>query len=166
MTNDKENGIFDQLSDLLKSKGIDFRVLTHAPAYTSAQSAAARGVSLHAGAKALVVKANDNFLMIVVPADFSLDNKATKRELHAKSFRFANEPEVFSLTSLKPGAIPPFGSLFNLQTFCDRRLEDNETIYFNAGSHSRSIAMGFADYLTVEHPSLGFFGKAQPIQEG
>src|SRR5204862_7508393 len=114
------------------------------------------------GAKALVVKAGERFLMIVLPADLSLDSKSTKRELNCKNFRFAGPEEVESLTALKPGAIPPFGSLFNLPTYCDSRLQENETIYFNAGSHTRSIGMSYRDYSIVEKPVLGTFGKSVP----
>jgi len=159
MADEPSNQILDKVTDLLQSNGVNFRLLTHEPVYTSADSAAVRGVNLHTGAKALVVKAEDNFLMIVLPADFSLDSKSTKRELNSKKFRFANQDEVESLTTLKPGAIPPFGSLFNLPTYCDSRLQENETIYFNAGSHSHSIGMSCTDYLNVEKPILGLFGK-------
>src|SRR5215208_1995978 len=126
MTDESPSQVFERLSMLLQSKGIDFQVLTHEPVYTSADSARVRGVSLHSGAKALVMKAEDKFLMVVLPADFSLDNKAIKRELNCKNIRFANQEEVDSLTTLKPGSIPPFGSLFNLPTYCDSRLQENE----------------------------------------
>ena len=54
-----------------------------------------------------------------------------------------------------PGAIPPFGSLFGLPTFCDRRLGENEEINFNAGDHSLSISLRYADHLSVEQPERG-----------
>jgi Ala-tRNA(Pro) deacylase len=154
-----EHSTLEKLKALLGSNGVEFRLLAHGPVFTSAESAAVRGVSLHAGAKALVVKAEDNFLMIVLPADFSLDSKSTKRELNCKKMRFASQEEVESLTALKPGAIPPFGSLFALRTYCDTRLRENETIYFNAGSHSNSIGMKCSDYFRTEKPTEGLFGK-------
>ena len=158
--------VFDRLVGLLKSKGVNFRVLSHEPAYTSIESATIRGVSLHSGAKALIVKAGNEFLMVVMPADFSLDSKNLKRELKCKKLRFASQEEVETLTNLKPGAIPPFGSLFNLRTYCDIRLQENETIYFNAGSHTQSIGMDCADYLAVENPILGVVGKIAEHEGG
>ncbi|MGA2032170.1 MAG: YbaK/EbsC family protein [Thermoguttaceae bacterium] len=61
------------------------------------------------------------------------------------------------LTGLTPGSIPPFGSLFGLPTLCDERLGANEIINFNAGDHSISVSMQYADYVSVEKPDLGTF---------
>jgi Ala-tRNA(Pro) deacylase len=60
---------------------------------------------------------------------------------------------------LAPGSIPPFGSLFDLPTLCDARLGENEFINFNAGDHSISVSMRYADYVQAENPELGTFAK-------
>lgn len=150
--------IFDRISERLNSAGVIFKVLDHQPVYTSAEAAAVRGVDLHSGAKALIVKVEAQFVMIVLPADFSLHTKAVKQGMNCKNLRFANAEEVLALTSLRPGSIPPFGSLFNLPTYCDSRLGDNVSINFNAGMHSRSINLAYADYLAVEKPTVGIYG--------
>ena len=150
--------IFVRIEERLQSQGINFKVLDHPPVYTSAEAAAVRGVDLHSGAKALIVKVETQFVMIVLPADFSLQTKAVKQAMNCKNLRFANAEEVLALTNLKPGSIPPFGSLFNLPTCCDSRLGENASINFNAGMHTRSINLAYADYLTVENPTLGIYG--------
>jgi Ala-tRNA(Pro) deacylase len=61
------------------------------------------------------------------------------------------------LTGLPPGAVPPFGSLFGLRTYCDTRLAENQRINFNAGDNSISVSLRYEDYLKVENPSLGTF---------
>ena len=63
------------------------------------------------------------------------------------------------MTGLTPGSIPPFGSLFGLPTLCDERLGENEMINFNAGDHSISVSMRYADYVQVEKPELGMFAE-------
>jgi Ala-tRNA(Pro) deacylase len=75
-----------------------------------------------------------------------------------RSLRFASRDEVAEITALAPGSIPPFGSLFNLPTFCDDALSQNGIINFNAGDHSISISLRYADYIAVEHPDFGHFG--------
>jgi Ala-tRNA(Pro) deacylase len=82
---------------------------------TSPQAAAVRGAPLHSGAKALILKVKGKFLMVVLPADRSLNNNAFRKLIGSKTTRFATKDEVFELTSLTPGSIPPFGSLFGLQ---------------------------------------------------
>jgi Ala-tRNA(Pro) deacylase len=157
MTNENTE-IFDRICERLKSHGVTYNVLEHLPVYTSAEAAVVRGVDLHSGAKALIVKVEAQFVMIVLPADFSLHTKAVKQAMNCRNLRFANAEEVLSLTALTPGSIPPFGSLFNLPTYCDSRLGDNASINFNAGMHTRSIKLAYADYLAVEKPTLGIYG--------
>ena len=50
-------------------------------------------------------------------------------------------------------------SLFGLPTLCDQRLGLNELINFNAGDHSLSVSMRYADYIRVERPELGQFAE-------
>lgn len=146
--------VFDRVQRLLTDAGVPFGVLRHAPVFTSEEAAAVRGVPLCSGAKALVVKAGDTFLMLVVPADRKLDSKKARAALGVKGMRFASREEVEQLTGLQPGSIPPFGSLFGLPTHCDPALRANETINFNAGDHAISVSMSCADYLAVEKPGL------------
>lgn len=145
--------VFERIREKLTAAGVAFDVLHHAPVYTSEEAATVRGVPLSSGAKALVVKADDAFLLLVVPADRKLDSKAARRSLGARSIRFANRDEVEQLTGLQPGSIPPFGSLFGLPTRYDPALADNERINFNAGDHTISVSMTCADFVAVERPT-------------
>jgi Ala-tRNA(Pro) deacylase len=63
------------------------------------------------------------------------------------------------LTALEPGSIPPFGSLFELPTWCDERLADQPQINFNAGDHAVSISMAFDAYVQVEQPRMGRYAQ-------
>jgi Ala-tRNA(Pro) deacylase len=145
--------VFERLHDWLGQSGIPFTVLRHEPVYTSEQAAAVRGTPLASGAKALVVKADDDFLILVLPADRKLDSRKARTALGVKSLRFASREEVERLTGLQPGSIPPFGSLFGLRTCCDPDLSANASINFNAGDHAISIHMAYADYLGAEKPN-------------
>jgi Ala-tRNA(Pro) deacylase len=151
--------VFDRVCTLLRGKGVAFEVLRHAPVYTSEEAAAVRGTPLGSGAKALVCKADERFVMFVLPADRKLASKAVRKNAGVKSLRFASREEVLQLTGLAPGSIPPFGSLFGLATWCDVRLAQHERINFNAGDHSISLSMAYADYLAAEQPKLGEFAE-------
>jgi Ala-tRNA(Pro) deacylase len=153
------DSVLARIENLLSGRGVAYQVLRHAPVYTSEEAAAVRGTSLASGAKALVCKVDDEFVMFVVPADRKLASSAVRKQLKARSLRFASKDEVLSQTGLTPGSIPPFGSLFNLKTCCDERLPQVGNINFNAGDHAVSICMDCADYLTVEQPQLGLFAE-------
>jgi prolyl-tRNA editing enzyme YbaK/EbsC (Cys-tRNA(Pro) deacylase) len=151
--------VFQRVADLLASKSVPYDVLRHAPVFTSEEAAAVRGTPLASGAKALICKADDQFLMIVLPADRKLASKLVRKAAAAKSLRFASREEVEQLTGLAPGSIPPFGSQFSLPTWCDERLAEQPRINFNAGDHGISISMAYSDYLIVEQPKLGVYAE-------
>src|SRR6516165_4270893 len=104
--------VFERLEALLHQQAAVYIVLRHEPVFTSEQAAAVRGTPLSSGAKALVLKAGDAFLLAVLPADRKLKSKKAREALGVKSLRFASKEEVLQLTGLEPGAIPPFGTLF------------------------------------------------------
>jgi Ala-tRNA(Pro) deacylase len=149
--------VFDRLCALLDEAGVNYAVSHHAPVRTSEEAARVRDTPLASGAKALVCKAGERFVLVVVPADLRLDGAAVRKALGVRSLRFATPPEVAQLTTLPPGAIPPFGRLFGLPSYCDLRLRDQPRINFNAGDRAISIALAVGDYLAVERPVLGSF---------
>ena len=154
---DMTPSVFSRVEGLLTQHGIAFHVLRHEPVYTSEEAARVRGTPLASGAKALIVKGEEGFVMFVVPANRRLDSHAVRQAKGWRKLRFASQEEVLELTGLAPGSIPPFGSLFGLPTLCDQRLGDNETINFNAGDHSISVSMQYAAYVSVEKLELGTF---------
>ncbi len=146
--------VFQRVEHLLRQHGIAFDVLRHEPVFTSEEAARVRGTPLASGAKALICKGGDRFMMFILPADRKLASKQIRRSRGWRKLRFANREEVERITGLAPGSIPPFGSLFDLPTLCDTRLAENETINFNAGDHGISVSMRYEDYLRVEAPEL------------
>jgi Ala-tRNA(Pro) deacylase len=149
--------VFLRVENLLKQHDVNFEVLRHQPVFTSEEAAAVRGVALSTGAKALICKVDDRFVMFVIPGDRKLDSKAVRQALGTHALRFATREELNDATGLPPGAVPPLGSLFSLPTYCDTRLAENERINFNAGDHSISVSRRCTDYLQVENPTLGSF---------
>src|SRR2546425_13164945 len=99
--------VFERLESWLRERGVAFTVLRHEPVFTSEQAAAVRGTSLASGAKALVIKADERFVLLVLPADRKLANRKARESLAVKSLRFATKDEVQNLTGLQPGSIPP-----------------------------------------------------------
>jgi len=152
--------VMNRLRAALTSAGVEYAMTHHTPVFTSAEAAAVRGTTLHSGAKALIVKADDEFVMIVLPADLALDSRLLREHVGCRRTRFATKEEVLELTGLTPGSIPPFGSLFGLKTICDERLAENESINFNAGSHADSIHMKCSAYLHYEKPGMASVSKA------
>ncbi|MEM1071049.1 MAG: YbaK/EbsC family protein [Planctomycetota bacterium] len=146
--------VLEEIKQRLDEHSAAYDVLQHEPVFTSEEAAEVRGTPLSSGAKALVCKCDQEMVLFVMPADRRLAGKVVRRLYGWKKLRFATREEVDQLTGLKPGSIPPFGSLFGLSTYCDERLSENETINFNAGRHEISISMTYEDYVRVEQPTL------------
>jgi len=67
--------------------------------------------------------------------------------------------QVKSITDVEIGAVPPFGGLFTISLYVDKSLSENETIVFNAGSHTKSILIKYSDFEKVSKPIIGIFSK-------
>src|SRR5665811_2069959 len=95
--------VFERLAARLRAAGVEFDVREHEPVFTSAAAAAVRGASLASGAKALVCKADEQFVMFVLPADRRLASKQVRADRRWRSLRFATREELRTLTGLEPG---------------------------------------------------------------
>lgn len=152
--------MLEQIKELLQSNSIEFRELHHEPTQTSQESADIRGEDLSTGGKALVLKIDDSFKLLVLSAARKLNSSAVKKYFGAKKVRFADKEELMELTGLLPGAVPPFGEpILPLELFVDTSIAENEIIAFNAGSHTDSIIMSAADYLKIANPTIFTFSK-------
>lgn len=146
--------VLEKIRDYLKAEHAHFKEVHHQPTYTSEQSARARGEDLAIGAKAILAKTDTSFRLFVVAADAKLDSAAIKRELQLKKMRFATREELFELTGLVPGSVPPFGPpILPFPLYCDSELgKSSDLVAFNAGSLTVSIIMAASDWQRVARP--------------
>jgi len=144
---------------LLRSEGVDFQLVHHDAVTTSAEAAAVRGTELCSGAKAMLVKAKAGFVLAVLAADRKVNWKLLAPLVDDKGARFANDDELRTATGLTKGAVPPLGVLFGLRTLYDRSLLEVESVNFNAGTHTDSIAMSAGDVIRIETPGGGGHGR-------
>jgi Ala-tRNA(Pro) deacylase len=153
--------VLERLKSKLAEAAIPHSIQQHEPVFTSEQAAAVRGTSLASGAKALILTLDGNPALFVLPANRRLDSKRLRGATKSRSIRFATADEVLNLTGLRPGSIPPFGSLFGLKTYCDPALSQNEFINFNAGDHSTSISLSYSGFVAVESPEFLEFSEQE-----
>jgi Ala-tRNA(Pro) deacylase len=149
--------VFEKIKKLLDDNGITYQLFEHEPVFTSEQAAKVRNTKMCQGAKAIVFKADDTPILIVVSGDRRVDSKSFKKLYNIKDLRLLTADEVKELTCLEIGAIPPFGSQMNLKTYCDQKVFENKEIVFNAGSHTKSILMKANDFKTLENPTINNF---------
>lgn len=151
--------VYDSIISGLKSKSIEFEKYEHQPVFTSEEAAKVRGTDIHQGAKALVLQADKNYILLVLPADLKADLESLKNKKGYIKLAMASKETVKAKTGLDVGSIPPVGSLLGLKTIVDSRLSDNDEIAFNAGRHDKSIKMKYKDYLKFENPEIIDFNE-------
>ena len=52
------------------------------------------------------------------------------------------------------GAMPPFGNLFNVETYVAASLVEDENISFNSGTHTELIRMSYRDFEKLVNPKI------------
>ena len=146
-----------KLKAFFDNNNIQYNHFEHAPAKTSEEVAKIRGTPLETGAKSMIIKIDKEFILIVIPAHKKFNSRPAKKVLHTDCLRFAYGTELEELTHCLQGAVPPFGSLFNLKTYIDESLVKNTTydyISFNGGLRTRSFQIKINDYLSLEKPLI------------
>jgi Ala-tRNA(Pro) deacylase len=158
----KEMDVFGAIKRLLDGEKVQYRLVEHAPTKTSEESALARGEPLSIGGKAIVLKINGSFKLFVLSAACRLDSSRIKRYFKARGLRFATRDELFELTGLEPGSVPPFGTqITRLELYVDSSITRNARIAFNAGLLTRSIIMAVDDYMRIASPVVFDFSKRE-----
>lgn len=156
--------VLEAIREFLRGAGVEFVEKQHEPTLTSADSARARGEALSIGAKALVIKTDEQYRLFVLPADRKADSQAIKRALGLKKMRFASPAELLELTGLPPGSVPPFGPpVLPLELWVDPALCEQPKIAFNAGSLTTSIIMSAPDYGRVCGARWLVFSQPAPL---
>jgi Ala-tRNA(Pro) deacylase len=144
-----------KLENYLHTAGAPYEHHVHPTAYTARETADVMHIPLQEMAKCVVVKADGRLVMAVVPADRTVDVPHLKFVTRAENIGLATEAEFAdAFPSCEIGAMPPFGNLFGVPTYCDTLLEENGSIEFNAGTHQDSIRMAFDDYKRCGKPTM------------
>jgi Ala-tRNA(Pro) deacylase len=154
--------ISTKLKEYLDSEGVAYVPRVHTPAYTAQEIAAIAHIPGRELAKTVIVKADGKLVMAVLSANDRVDVETLQKETGSTILRLATEDEFRnSFPSCEVGAMPPFGNLFGLPTYCDRALEREHHIEFNAGTHHETIRIAFADFERLANPKLISFKRQQ-----
>ncbi|MCS7235402.1 MAG: YbaK/EbsC family protein [Armatimonadota bacterium] len=142
----------ERLESYFRENGVPFRVDWHPLAYTAQEVAAVEHVSGYLVAKPVIVRCDGEFLMAVLAAPQRLD-LAKLQQLVSKPCRLAEESEFAPLfPDCEVGAEPPFGNLYGLPVYVDRRLTENPEIVFRCGSHRETMRIPLKDFERLVRP--------------
>ena len=140
---------YQKIIETLDAQGIEYEVAEHEPVYTSEQAARVRNESINSGAKSLLLKADKNFVLTVLPGGKRLSSKKIKDFFGLKNLRFATPQEVKEIMGCEIGACYPLGKIIGIKTIVDNALLENDEISFNPGLHDQTIKVKLRDYLLI-----------------
>ena len=145
-----------KLKNFLDSHHVKYESVSHAPAFTAQEIAAAAHIPGKQLAKTVIIKADGKFAMVVLPANDHVNfSKLKKAVNNAKNIDLAAEHEFKDkFSECEVGAMPPFGNLYGMPVFVSDHLSEQEHIVFNAGSHSELMGIDYQDFERLVKPTV------------
>jgi Ala-tRNA(Pro) deacylase len=149
-----------RLEQYLRAQGVAYEFQHHPLAYTAGAVAASEHVPPKEVAKAVVLMTDGRLAMVVLPASHELQISELARGLGVREARFAEEVEFGpAFPDCEVGAMPPFGNLYDLPVYVDASLSEDDSIVFQAGTHTDSMRIKYADYARLANPIIVNIGR-------
>jgi len=147
-----------RIISFLKENAVKFTLSKHPKAYTAQRAAANAHIPGKNFIKTIVVKIDGKMALAVLPANDRIGFHEFARQLHARKVGLASEDEFRNhFPDSETGGMPPFGNLYNMETYISSDLVDNDEIAFNACNHIDTITMKFEDYNNLVSPVVVHF---------
>ncbi len=152
--------IATRVEDYLKQNAVDFQLLAHKTTGSTHESADAAHIPDDHLAKGVMVHDNQGHAMVVLPGDAWLGLEMLNNA-SGRAFRLDEESELTDMfPDCDPGAVPPLGTAYGLETYMDEALTTLADVYFEAGDHRHLVRVGGPDFVRLLHGvRLGHFGR-------
>ncbi len=154
----------------LEKAGVSHNIIEHKTVYTAYDVAQTMGKKLEEIAKSLVVKADKDYYMVLLPANKNLDLEKVKknigklRQKDVKVIKIPGEKIMKEALKLKDDTVSAFGNLHKLPVIMDKALAKAQKAIFSSGGLNHSIEMKVKDFLNLEEVSEGNFSVAKKIR--
>ena len=144
-----------KLKEYLDERRVRYVSMKHSPAFTAQEVAATVHIPGKEVAKTVVVKLDGQMALVVLPAPEMIRMNHLRAETGVDQVELATEGEFKGrFPDCEVGAMPPFGNLYDMDTFVEESLTEDEEIAFNAGSHTEVIRMAYADFEDLVQPRI------------
>ena len=147
--------ISSKLENYLQQRKVEYQVVTHPHSEYSIETAKKAHVPGDALAKGVLVKDDDGYLLVVVPADYHIELESLHKLLRQEVAMVdeATLEEVFSDCEL--GAVPPIGMAYGVKTIWDPKssLGKQDEVFFEAGDHQSLVCMSGVQFHELMAPA-------------
>ncbi len=132
-------GIATRVVNYLIEQSADYDVLDHPHSASSLETAQLAHVSGSCVAKSVLLEDEAGYVLAVLPASCRVDLGELHRQTN-RNLGLATEPELGALfDDCEPGAVPPFGMIYEMDAILDDALAEQSDVYFEAGDHERLV---------------------------
>ena len=153
----------DRLRAFLSDNGIQAEPEHHPETFTAQAMAAALHEKSKYIAKVFIAWADGDLVMFVLPANARVDLSRAQTLLKCQTVRPAREEEFSTVfPDCEVGAMPPFGSFYQLPVYFDSELATRPYFLFAAGTHRDTLRMFTSDYLRLVAPVMADFVLHEP----
>ncbi|MBI4779572.1 YbaK/EbsC family protein [Candidatus Falkowbacteria bacterium] len=158
-----------KLAKYLEKAGVKHNILEHKTVYTAYDTAVTMGKKLNEVMKTLLVAADKNYYLAILPADNNLDFKKLSGEISKaagkkiKMVKIPGEEVMEKLLKVKAGAMSAFGGLHKLPVVMEKSLAKAKKAIFSSGSFNHSVEMAVKDFIKLENVVLGSFGVKKKL---
>ena len=147
--------IASKLKNYLHQREVEYQVVAHSHSEYSMETAAKAHVHGDALAKGVLVKDDDGYLLLVLPADYHIELESLHKFLGQKVAMVdeATLKEIFSDCEL--GAVPPIGMAYGIKTIWDPKssLGKQDEVFFEAGDHQSLVQMSGVQFHELMAPA-------------
>jgi Ala-tRNA(Pro) deacylase len=133
----------------LSQAGVQYDIIEHPRTSNSTHTAEAAHVPGERVAKSVLLEDGERYLMAVVPATHSVDIGALYQRF-GREIGLAAEEDVAKLfADCEPGAVPPLGQVYGIETVLDEAFVDAKDVYFEGGDHRALVHVTGSDFLKL-----------------
>lgn len=147
-----------------KAKNVVPEIVSHKTVYTVFDLAQTLKEKFDSITKTLLVKADKQFILVVMPANYRLDMQKLKKVIRAKKVSLATERDMKTKFHTRPGAMMPFGVLHKIELVADSSLLKTKQALFSAGSFTESVRIKMKDYIRIAEPQIVRIAKKVPMK--
>ena len=149
------------LEKLLKDTKTRYKTIEHKVVFTAHDAAQTTKKKLNEIAKVVLIKADKDLVLIVLPAGKYVDLVGVKKALKAKKVSMAKEKDIQRYLKTKVGLLHPFGNLYKIKTFLDNSITKSKNIIASAGSYTESVELAIKDFEKLIQPIKGSFSQSK-----
>lgn len=166
----KKTKISLKLTKYLEDAGINYETLEHRTVYSALDAALTMKKKLNEIAKSLLIKADKDYFVVVLPADNNINlekvAKIIKKETgkDVKSVKIPGEKIMETVFKIKAGAMSAFGKIYKLPVIVDIGLSKVKKAVFSSDSYNHSVELATKDFIKIENAILGSFGVKKKIK--